>query len=211
MGQQGRYFISFSARGSSLHKQYWPDTFLDLPVRSSTRHSPGRCVRIEIIGEGDTISFSVDGKTEWSYTDRDALKGSVFAFESLEDCSARIDDVVVYGKIVSISQKWIRTGGPLGGLGYDIRMRPDNPDILYVTDAYAGVFTSRDGGKTWEPTNSGIGTRAGPSGDAIPVFCLSITYGSILRIRKPCTSPPVFLIARRPTPNPRPAGRAGWG
>jgi len=174
MGQEGRYFISFSSRGSSLHKQYWPDTFLDLPVRSTTAHKPGRWHRIEIIGEGDTISFSVNGRTEWSYTDREALKSSTFAFESLEDCIAQVDDIVVFGKSAPLSQKWIRTGGPLGGLGYDIRMRPDNPDILYVTDAYAGVFRSNDGGQSWEPINSGIGTRAGPSGDAIPVFCLSI-------------------------------------
>jgi photosystem II stability/assembly factor-like uncharacterized protein len=174
MGQQGRYFISFSAKGSSLHKQYWPDTFLDLPARSAKAHALGRWVRIEIEGQGDTIRFSVDGQTEWSYKDREALEGSTFAFESLDDCSVQIDDIVVYGKIGPVSKKWVRCGGPLGGLGYDIRMRPDNPDILYVTDAYAGVFTSDDGGRTWEPTNSGISTRAGPSGDAIPVFCLSI-------------------------------------
>ncbi len=174
MGQQGRYFINFSAEGSSLHKQYWPDTFLDLPARSSIPHELGRWHQIEIAGQGDTISFSVDGQTEWSYTDREALKGSRFAFESLDDCIAQVDDVVVYGKIGPVSKKWVRCGGPLGGLGYDIRVRPDNPDILYVTDAYAGVFTSSDGGRTWAPTNSGIGTRAGPSGDAVPVFCLSI-------------------------------------
>ncbi len=51
---------------------------------------------------------------------------------------------------------WVRTGGPLGGLGYDIRMRPDNPDIMFVTDAWAGVFKSTDGGDTWFPSNTGI-------------------------------------------------------
>ena len=40
---------------------------------------------------------------------------------------------------------WVRTGGPPGGLGYDIRMQPDNPDIMYVTDANAGVHKSTDG------------------------------------------------------------------
>jgi photosystem II stability/assembly factor-like uncharacterized protein len=69
---------------------------------------------------------------------------------------------------------WQRTGGPLGGLGYDVRMRPDNPDLMYVTDAYAGVFISEDGGQHWFPSNQGITTRGGESGDAIPVFSLSI-------------------------------------
>lgn len=69
---------------------------------------------------------------------------------------------------------WVRTGGPLGGLGYDVRMRPDNPDILYVTDAWAGVHMSTDGGRSWFPSNKGITTRKGDSGDSIPVFCLTI-------------------------------------
>lgn len=68
----------------------------------------------------------------------------------------------------------MRTGGPIGGMGYDIRMRPDNPDVMYVTDAVAGVHTSTDGGRTWLPVNEGIRTRSGPSGDAIPVFSLTI-------------------------------------
>jgi photosystem II stability/assembly factor-like uncharacterized protein len=71
-------------------------------------------------------------------------------------------------------QAWLRLGGPLGGLGYDIRVRPDNPDIMYVTDAWAGVHKSADGGLTWFPLNEGIDLRTGPSGDAIPVFCLTI-------------------------------------
>ncbi len=36
-------------------------------------------------------------------------------------------------------QAWAKLGGPQGGLGYDIRMRPDNPDIMFVTDAWAGI------------------------------------------------------------------------
>jgi len=73
-----------------------------------------------------------------------------------------------------IDQEWVRLGGPLGGLGYDIRMGPRNPDVMYVTDAYAGVFKSVDGGRTWFPSNSGIDMKQGFSGDAVPVFCLTI-------------------------------------
>ena len=70
--------------------------------------------------------------------------------------------------------EWVRTGGPLGGLGYDIRVRPDNPDVMYVTDAWSGVHMSSDGGQTWMNVNDGIDARTGPSGDAIPVFSLTI-------------------------------------
>lgn len=69
---------------------------------------------------------------------------------------------------------WVTTGGPPGGLGYDIRMDPRNPDIMYVTDAQTGVFKSTDGGATWFAINNGITTRAGYSGTAIPVFSLSL-------------------------------------
>jgi photosystem II stability/assembly factor-like uncharacterized protein len=69
---------------------------------------------------------------------------------------------------------WVSTGGPPGGLGYDIRMDPRNPDVLYVTDAWAGAFKSTDGGRNWFPINNGINTRTGPSGDAVPVFSLTL-------------------------------------
>jgi photosystem II stability/assembly factor-like uncharacterized protein len=72
------------------------------------------------------------------------------------------------------NRTWVRLGGPIGGLGYDIRMRPDDPDVMYVTDAWAGVHKSTDGGGKWFTLNDGIDARTGPSGDAIPVFCLTI-------------------------------------
>ncbi len=69
---------------------------------------------------------------------------------------------------------WKITSGPPGGLGYDIRMDPRNPDVMYVTDAWAGAFKSLDGGANWFPINNGITTRTGRSGDGIPVFSLTI-------------------------------------
>ncbi len=66
-------------------------------------------------------------------------------------------------------------GGPIGGLGYDVRMRQDNPDLMFVTDAWSGVNLSNDGGKTWTASNSGISSNGGPSGDAIPVFSLTVS------------------------------------
>jgi photosystem II stability/assembly factor-like uncharacterized protein len=78
------------------------------------------------------------------------------------------------GQPAYLSTPWVFTGGPSGGLGYDIRMKPDNLDVLFVTDAFMGVFKSVDGGKYWFPSNNGITTRFGPSSSQIPVFCLTI-------------------------------------
>ena len=72
------------------------------------------------------------------------------------------------------AESWVYTGGPLGGLGYDVRIDPRSPDVMYVTDAFAGVFKSTDGGQSWFPANNGITTRIGGSGDAIPIFSLTI-------------------------------------
>ena len=172
----GRYFIGFEERGSDLNKQYWPDTFQNGLVGSGVWHGLGVWHQVEITGQKGRIRLFVDGQKEWDYTDPDPLLYGSFAFETLDNSVAYVDDIAVFGPVpaVNVNWTWVRTGGPLGGLGYDIRMRPDNPDIMYVTDAWAGVFMSTDGGQTWSPKNEGITTRTGESGDAIPVFCLTI-------------------------------------
>jgi photosystem II stability/assembly factor-like uncharacterized protein len=72
--------------------------------------------------------------------------------------------------------QWIKTGGPIGGLGYNVRVHPTNKSIMIVTDAWSGVNRSTDGGQTWVASNSGIDTRLGPSNDAIPIFSLTIDH-----------------------------------
>jgi photosystem II stability/assembly factor-like uncharacterized protein len=174
LNETGRYFIGFHEHGSYLHKQYWPDTFLLDRADTDVYHPLGRWHQIEIVGQGPSIKLLVDGGMEWEYTDPDPLLAGSFAFETLDDSIAYINDIVVRGSAADTPLSWVRTGGPLGGLGYDVRMRPDNPDMMYVTDAWAGVHLSTDGGRTWSPANEGITTRTGSSGDAIPVFCLTI-------------------------------------
>ncbi len=78
------------------------------------------------------------------------------------------------GAITGGELAWVRTGGPPGGLGYDIRYNFNDPNIWYVTDNFAGVHISTDNGLTWQPSNSGIPPQAGPTGDAIPIFSLTV-------------------------------------
>lgn len=179
----GRYFIGFHEAGSYLSKQYWPDVFQDDLIQKKVQHSVNTWHQIKIMGAGNTLKLYVDGEQEWIYTDQEPLQSGSFAFETLDDSSFYIDDIKVltpasptptYADEVSLTPTWTRLGGPLGGLGYDIRMRPENPDAMFVTDAWSGVFASDDGGKNWFPSSDGITTRTGPSGDAIPVFSLTI-------------------------------------
>jgi hypothetical protein len=69
---------------------------------------------------------------------------------------------------------WVSTGGPIGGLGYDVRIHPLDKQTMFVTDNYAGVIKSTDGGKSWRPSNSGITVRGGPTGDSYTIFSLTI-------------------------------------
>jgi photosystem II stability/assembly factor-like uncharacterized protein len=67
---------------------------------------------------------------------------------------------------------WIRTGGPIGGLGYDIRYNFSDHNIWYVTDAWAGIHMSKDRGLTWFPNNEGITARKGV--DGLPIFSATV-------------------------------------
>ena len=71
-----------------------------------------------------------------------------------------------------MTQEWVRCGGPLGGVGYDIRYNFADPNIWYVTDSNSGFYISRDNGTTWELSNSGI-DQVGNSG-IVPIFCATI-------------------------------------
>ena len=73
---------------------------------------------------------------------------------------------------------WVKAKGPIGGLGYNVRYRHDNPDTMYFTDAWSGIQKSTDGGLNWIQSNGegerNIDFRVGPSLDNIPVYALRI-------------------------------------
>ena len=70
--------------------------------------------------------------------------------------------------------RWVSTGGPVGGLGYDVRIHPTTKDVMFVTDNNAGVIRSTNAGRTWQPSNAGISVKGGPTGDAYTIFSLTI-------------------------------------
>jgi hypothetical protein len=188
-----RYFIGIFQDNMYLSKQTGDNQF-ENNLAQATGVGAGWHL-IQINATGGNLTVFVDNQKRLSYVDADPLLNGKAAFESLTPGTVWVDDVQVGEKLAATAGapsatrtsqpaaptaakptelKWVRTGGPLGGLGYDVRMRPDNPDILFVTDAKAGAFTSKDGGKTWEPANQGITARTGETGEIIPVFCLTI-------------------------------------
>lgn len=95
--------------------------------------------------------------------------GGCFGFGRVAACAAM---AIVCG--APGAAEWVATGGPLGGLGYDVRIHPQTKSIMYVTDNFAGVIRSTDAGATWSASNAGITARVGATADAIPIFSLTI-------------------------------------
>jgi len=81
---------------------------------------------------------------------------------------------VAHSQIGPAPSAWVSTGGPVGGLGYDVRIHPATKDVMFVTDNNAGVIRSTNAGRTWRPSNQGITVRGGPTGDAYAIFSLTI-------------------------------------
>lgn len=69
---------------------------------------------------------------------------------------------------------WTKTGGPIGGLGYDVRIDLTDTNTMFVTDNWSGVNKSTNAGATWSTSNSGIDISSGSSSDAVPIFSLTI-------------------------------------
>jgi hypothetical protein len=128
---------------------------------------------VEIVGIGGSLKIYVNGVLKLDYTDPNPLSSGGIAFECL-DSPVMVDDVEVTGPAPPVLPTWVKTGGPIGGIGYDVRMSPDNPDVMYVTDAFSGLHKSIDGGRTWFSSNQGISIRTGTSGDLVPIFCVTV-------------------------------------
>lgn len=169
-----RYFLGIGLGGLYLNRQI-ADDFWDLTNRS-IHLQRNRWHTLRLVLNGRNIKVYIDDRLYMNFTDEQLpiLSGGI-AFETLGPNSiVTIDDVFVEGERVVQDVRWEKMGGPPGGLGYDVRISPTDPNIMFVTDNPSGVNKSYDGGNTWVSRNDGILTRAGSSGDGIPIFSLTI-------------------------------------
>jgi photosystem II stability/assembly factor-like uncharacterized protein len=187
MGMSGiRYFVRMEGGRLSLNKtvkiqppptQGDPYNHLEL-INKSLPISNGEWHTLRITGSGNHLQVYLDDMLQIDYTDeQDPYMSGSIAFESLGDGDVLIDDVILKGQLPVAAPpgiSWIFTGGPRGGIGYDIRFNPLDQNNIWVTDAFAGAHQSTDGGLTWVARNEGIDARSGFSGDVIPVFTLTI-------------------------------------
>ena len=124
-------------------------------------------------------TLRVNDEIIWTIPRDEEFYSGGIALETLGDLALQVDELILIYERETFPPKegeltWVYTGGPSGGLGYDIRMDSRNPDVMYVTDAWAGAFKSIDGGATWFAINNGISARIGSSADGIPVFSLTV-------------------------------------
>jgi photosystem II stability/assembly factor-like uncharacterized protein len=180
VSNNGRYYIGFTGGSVSLSKETPWGTFYDL-ASCQSQHNYNAWYDIEIKGVAGNIKIYVNGVLKIDYTDLNPLYYGNVAFETLENSHVQFDDVQVMGSpppAPLAGYEWTRTGGPSGGLGYDVRIHPQDKQIMFVTDNPSGVNKSYDGGNTWVPRNKGIKTKSGPSLDGVPNFALTIDPSS---------------------------------
>lgn len=175
-----RYFLGIHTDGLYLEKQAG-SAFTDLsdyPIALN----PDNWHTVSIHSEGNSIQIFINDEMTIDFADHDEpLLFGAFAFETLDDSHVQFDDVVVLGysqPTVVPGYIWVKTGGPSGGLGYDVRIDHTDKSIMFVTDNPSGINKSTDGGNSWIQSNQGITTRTGPSLDGIPIFSLTIDPGN---------------------------------
>ncbi|UCE19680.1 MAG: T9SS type A sorting domain-containing protein [Gemmatimonadota bacterium] len=171
-----RYYLGLKA-GRLYVKKQMDQNFYDL-YAMDIEFSPEMWYTIAIQVVGPNIQVYIDEQLQAEVVDtegRPILSGG-FAYETLDDSQVYIDDISVYGPVTpaALGYHWYRTGGPSGGLGYDVRIHPTDSDIMFVTDNPSGVNKSYDGGENWIQRNTDIVTRTGSSMDEIPIFSLTI-------------------------------------
>jgi photosystem II stability/assembly factor-like uncharacterized protein len=132
---------------------------------------------VEIIGNEDNFRIFWDDELIMEHRDMEPFLFGRVALENSDGGHVQVDNVLIKGEFIPKTlsgYSWIKLNGPRGGTGYDIDIHPDNTNIIYVSDAAAGVHKSIDGGKTWQPKNKGIIARDGNTNDIIPIFCLTL-------------------------------------
>ncbi|MFQ5639102.1 MAG: WD40/YVTN/BNR-like repeat-containing protein, partial [bacterium] len=168
MFRSGRYFFPIHPTFIQFMADESPVDDVTIDVGEDVWHT------VKVTLEATQMKFFLDDSLLFEYDD--SVRLALFGKPALEGGDhIYVDNVLATTKAANQQEsQWVRTGGPLGGIGYDVRVDPTDANIIYVSDVWAGVHKSYDAGKTWHPRNEGIISRTGPTGDAIPIFSLTV-------------------------------------
>ncbi|HBA83998.1 MAG TPA: hypothetical protein DCZ95_07895 [Verrucomicrobia bacterium] len=179
-GSSGRYALRIEESGLYLGKESPWGNFVDL-TSQPVELALDAWYNVKVVGISSNLRVYVDDVLKIDYNDPAFISLGSVTLESLDDSHVHVDDVVVMGEpppTPGYTYVWRKLGGPIGGLGYDVRIHPTNRNIMFVTDNPSGVNKSLDGGASWTKKNEGITSRTGPSLDGIPVFSLTVDPGN---------------------------------
>jgi photosystem II stability/assembly factor-like uncharacterized protein len=178
INKMGRYVVTLQANSILLSKETADGSSQALrQVRSAIVNDVWN--EVEIRNVRGQIEIRLNKTLQMRHLDGQPFFIGFPALETLLDSDVSVDNIVLAVEESPLSfipapNIWHSTGGPSGGIGYDIRIHPRNHDIVFVTDVLCGVSKSTDGGRTWAPKNKGILDRKGPTEDAVPIFSLTI-------------------------------------
>lgn len=197
---QGEITLHYRAEESGAYQVVIGRSYLMLMLSGSTLLGATDVTPLEtwfdigVTAQGSSHAISINGQPVLTAADDSHLSGSGISLQTVgEGVVAEFDDFRWTAESEALptqeqndnppdtdtlaaspayeASSWVKLGGPPGGLGYDIRLRPDNPDVMYVTDARAGLFKSVDGGLIWQDTIGNL--EFGPDVVA-PIFCATI-------------------------------------
>lgn len=146
------------------------------------REDSGRALRIEwsngVIFTREALQESVKTASKIGAGQQKTHKAGVVETPELAIILPdTLKKLIPHLSLKTVYDQWVKVGGPIGGLGYDVRYLMNNArgrNVMFVTDNYSGVNKSVDGGRNWFASNKGIDARFGVSSDAIPVFSLTV-------------------------------------
>jgi photosystem II stability/assembly factor-like uncharacterized protein len=187
IGEGGSHILVINAQGYGLQRESGGQvTQLTMAAQTVVQ---GDWIHLQLIVSGDTHALMLGGTEVLSISDPGSLvtMGGI-GFESLGGV-VEVDNLTLTvgaaatpppqapsaaQTLTDVPGVWTRTGGPPGGLGYDIRYNFADPNVWYVTDNFAGVHISTNNGYTWQPSNTGVPAQLGPTGDWRPIFSLTV-------------------------------------
>jgi photosystem II stability/assembly factor-like uncharacterized protein len=189
--EMGNYFLSFGVSMLTLtNARSLPESESVLLKEYYEDFSLNTWYDFEIIVKDSTIKILMDDELKIDLKDPNPLLYGDISFNTQPASQISIDDVLIFGDSLDYNPHepkepnrfistlpgytWIKSGGPNGGLGYDIRIHPGDKDIMFVTDNPSGVNKSIDGGATWTQKNDGIAEPGDQNGLGAPIFSLTI-------------------------------------
>ncbi len=193
--ESGAYHLIFGQEFIRLDREAGGQV-IELGTSQHSHHEAAWYI-VTLMASGGNFRVALNDETVLEANDPNPLPPGGISFEALEAGELQLDELSITfdegvtshteaisssdeealpatSDLSSQAENWIRLGGPPGGLGYDIRFNFADPNTWYVTDNFAGVHVSADNGLSWLPSNVGIPGQGGVTGDAIPIFSLTV-------------------------------------